>query len=278
MRGRVVARDARAALGVHRRRHRIAHGKRAFRHRHLVRHKALLGRLGVAHFGDGPSGAQRAGVAHLAAHLGIERRRVQNDLARLACGKRLHARAVLHDGRHARLGFQLVVAHERRGAQLLQKLGVHAAVGAPRGLGVLRVRSAGALALLVHTAREAVHIHRDAALLAQLAGHLHGEAVRVVQRERLLAGQRGAGKGGQRLVQKRAALPQRGAEALLLGQDHATRQLAVLHDLGIHMPHEAHDLVHVVVEERLVEAQQVPLHHGAAQQAAQHVAAALVRR
>jgi len=117
-----------------------------------------------------------------------------------------------------------------------------------------------------------------AAALGNLLSHFHGEAVGVVQGEGLLAGKRVARKLAQGLFQVGLALAQGGAEAILLGHDEAALQLAVLYDLGVHISHEAHDLVHVLVEEVALNADELGLHDGAAQQAAQHVAAALVAR
>lgn len=52
-----------------------------------------------------------------------------------------------------------------------------------------------------------------------------------MQRERLLAGKRGALELVEGLGQERAALAQVGAETLLLGQDDAADELAVVDDL-----------------------------------------------
>ena len=209
-----------------------------------MRDQALLGLLRVQHGHHGVVLGQHAGIADLAALLGVERRHVQYHAAFLACHQRINLRSILHDGQHARVGVVFGIAHELRGAHGLQDLGHHAAVGGPGGLGILRVGSAGTLALLVHTATKALHVHLDAALVAQLARDLHGEAVRVVQRERAVARQHVAFELGQRLVEERAALAQVRAEALFLGQDDAAHEFAVLHDLGVYVAHEIHDLVH----------------------------------
>lgn len=89
-----------------------------------------------------------------------------------------------------------------------------------------------------------------------------------MQGEGLLAGEHVALKLAEGLLQVGLALAQRGAEAVLLGHDEAALQLAVLHDLGVHISHEPHDLVHVLVEEVSLDADELGLHDGAAQQAA----------
>ena len=182
------------------------------------------------------------------------------------------------DGDDLRLGLGLRVAHEFRDAQLVQEVVVDAAVGAPRRSRVLRASGTGALALLGHAALEALAVNLDAALGANFRRDLNREAVGVMQGEGLFARQHGTLKLLEGLFQEALALAQRGAEALLLGQDELALELAVLDDLGVHMAHEAHNLVDVLVEERALDADEMRLHNGAAQQAAQHVAAALVGR
>ena len=81
-----------------------------------------------------------------------------------------------------------------------------AAVRGPCRLSVLDVGRTGAIALRFHATLEALHVHDDAALLAQLARDVHGETVGVMQRERLLAGKRGALELVEGLGQERAAL------------------------------------------------------------------------
>lgn len=71
----------------------------------------------------------------------------------------------------------------------------------------------GATALRLHATLKALHVHDDAALLAQLARDVHGEAVGVMQRERLLTGKRGALELVEGLGQERAALAKVGARS-----------------------------------------------------------------
>lgn len=147
-----------------------------------------------------------------------------------------HALAIDDDGQHARLGGGGIVADELRGAELVQKIAVDAAVGGPGRLGVLRAGGAGALALGLHGGLEGLHVHFHAAAFRDLLGHFHGEAVSIVQGEGLLAGEHVALKLAEGLLQVGLALAQGGAEAVLLGHDEAALQLAVLHDLGYTSP------------------------------------------
>ena len=97
-----------------------------------------------------------------------------------------------------------------------------------------------------------------------------------MQGKRLLAGKRIALELLERLSQIHLALAKGRAEALLFGENDAANELAVVDDFGVHIAHELYDFIDVLVEERALDAHRVRLLDGAAQQTAQHVAAALV--
>ena len=276
--GGVVALDGGTTVRIHASHNGIALGEPRLLGAHRVHEQALLGSLRVQHENASLAVLDDAGVPHFSAHLGIEGRGGQHHLAGLPRRQGAHALAIDDDGQHARLGGGGIVADELRGAELVQKIAVDAAVGGPGRLGVLRAGGAGALALGLHGGLEGLHVHFHAAAFRDLLGHFHGEAVSIVQGEGLLAGEHVALKLAEGLLQVGLALAQGGAEAVLLGHDEAALKLAVLHDLGVHISHESHDLVHVLVEEMPLDADELGLHDGAAQQAAQHVAAPLVTR
>ena len=136
---------------------------------------------------------------------------------------------------------------------------------------------AGALALLGHAGVKAGHVDLVACVLADLAREVDGEAVGVVQLEGNGAGKLRAllelGKGGLELG---LAGVEGGVEALLLGAQQAQDEGLVLGELRVHVGHEAHDLGGVGGQEDALDAEQAAVVDRAAQQAAQHVAAALV--
>ena len=190
--------------------------------------KALLGSLGVHNLSGGVGRLDNAGVANLAAHFRIKRRGVKDDLALVALGKRGNALAVLDNCDDAGVGLKLVVAHEVRGAFLLQQLGMNAAERGPCGLGVVLGCSTGAVTLSGHAHVKAVLIHADAAFSADLLGKLDGETIGVMQGECLLARKDVAcGKVAQCALKVGLAGAQRLAEALFLGKDDALDKLAV---------------------------------------------------
>ena len=206
MRGGMVARDACATIRIHGSRDGSALGKRALEHLHHMADEALLGSLRVDDLNLDALGLDDARVSHFAAHLGVEGGCVQDRFAGLTGLQLAHALAVGDKRADRSLGGKLLIADELRGAELLEQLGMDAAVRGPCRLSVLDVGRTGAIALRFHATLEALHVHDDAALLAQLARDVHGETVGVMQRERLLAGKRGALELVEGLGQERAAL------------------------------------------------------------------------
>ena len=215
-----------------------------------------------------------AGVAHLAAHLTVEGGLVEHDADLGTGGGRAHALALDHDGLDGCLGGILDVAGELGLAQLLEQGGVDVCAQVPC---VVLAGVAGALALGLHLDVEALLVDLDALLCADLAGELVGEAVGVVQGEG-----DGTGEGVSLLqalegvFQEALAVGQGLAEALLLRQQGLGDERLVLDDLRVLLAHGADDLLEELAQEGLVDALDVAVAHGAAQQAAQHIAAALV--
>ena len=137
---------------------------------------------------------------------------------------------------------------------------------------------------------EALAVDADAVLGGQLDGEVDGEAVGVVEAEGDLAvearGIRGhvlgptahdavlAGERDERLLELDGACVQRTREGGLLADDGAQDGLAPLAQDRVCVAHELDDDVRGLVEERLVAAEQPTVAHGAADDAAQHVAAA----
>ena len=83
---------------------------------------------------------------------------------------------------------------------------------------------------------------------------------------------------GELGLEEAHALSQRRAEALFLAADDADDQLAVLDDLGVRRAHQLDHALDEPAEEGLLDAEEPTVTHRAAQQPAQHVAAALVAR
>ncbi len=102
-----------------------------------------------------------------------------------------------------------------------------------------------------------------------------------MQREGDRAVEHGAARSGERGelgLEEADALAKRRAETLFLAGDDAVDELAVFDDLGIGRAHELDHAVDEAHEERVLDAEQPPVTHRPAQEAAQHVAAALVAR
>ena len=190
--------------------------------------------------------------------------------------KRLDALAVFDNGLYLGRSGQAVVAHESGSAELFEQLIVDAAVGAPCGLGIVFRSGTSTFALLVHAGLEALFVDGDVCVGANLLGDFNREAVCVMQREGDGAVEHRALELLESVGEVRLALAKRDAETLLLRENDAFDELAIIDDLGIHMAHETHDGIHVVAQECALDTELVRVHDGAAKQAAQHVAAAFV--
>ena len=110
-----------------------------------------------------------------------------------------------------------------------------------------------------------------------LDGQVDGETKGVVQLKGNIARKDSAlGKRCQGLVQIDAAVVERRREALLLGGDDALDERDVLEQLRIGLAHLSVDLVDELGQEGALDTQQATVEHGAAEQAAKDVLAALV--
>src|SRR5690606_10803054 len=129
---------------------------------------------------------ERAGVAHLAARLAVERRPVQDDLVAGFLARADRAR--LEEARA--LDGERVVADELDGPAFVGLRlgggvpGVHLALIHLEGAG-----RAGAVLLLLHQLVEAGHVHGQALLAGHQRGEVGREAVRIVEQEGYLTGE-----------------------------------------------------------------------------------------
>ena len=166
------------------------------------------------------------------------------------------------------------------GLDASQRRGGH--LGPGRGLAPARLHELAPLlgphALLLHRAFEALAVHGDPALGSDLLGQLDREAVGVVEREGILAGERLRPALEQRLEPREPGLEGPDEPALLLVQ-HVQHALAVLGQLAIVAAEDGDGALGHRRQERVVDAEPLtrpPARHRAAQQSPQHVARALV--
>ena len=220
---------------------------------------------GVDHHRGAGVGADDAGVAHLAAALGVEGRAVEEDRHLVAVAG--------DDGEHGGLGLHLLAADELGGAVVVEDLLEAGAVGVDVAL---LARLLGAGALLLHELVEGGEVDADAALGRHLLGDLDREAEGVVELEGDVAGHLGA--GGSAKVSSSSVTPrrERGAEAALLALDDAEHEVAVGGEVGVGVAHRVDARRDEARERGVLHAEQVGEAHGPADEAAQHVAAVLV--
>ena len=178
-----------------------------------------------------------------------------------------------HDRQQPRLGGVVGVAEELGDPELLDDLAVRVetVVVGCRAL----ARRLGPLALGAHLGVEAGDVDGDVALAGDLLGQLEREAVGVVQQERRRTRQLGRSPPSSSSRIDSPVL-QRLAEALFLAGEHTDDEVAVLGDVGIGAAHHVDRGLDERRHDQLLGAEQVGVAHGAADDAPQHVAAALV--
>ena len=177
----VVAADELAAAVVNHGGHAIAHRDGTIGDLGHMAHEAALMVQGV---GDARR-THDAGVAHLAAHLAVERRAIEHELNLVARRRLLNRLAVAHDGHNlAARELVVVIAVELSRGKAVGE-GNPDVVGLAPGVAV--GRGAGALALGLHGGIEGVHVNGVAGRASNLARKVDGEAVGVVQGEGDLA-------------------------------------------------------------------------------------------
>ena len=238
--------------------------------------------------------AEHALVADLAAALGVERGPVEDDLGLAVSGQlvELHAVADDRDAPGPRPS-----SSRSRGTSCRRR--APGSRRTARSLGLLRrarafVPDAAALALLGERQLEAGAVDADAVLGGELDGQVDREAVRVVQPEGDVAGQTGASAGrssgrrpttrsasvsaGERRLELDRAGIERPRELRLLAGDDGEDLVAPLDEVRVGLAHDVDDDRGRLGQERLAPAEQPAVADGAAQDAAQDVAAPLVRR
>ena len=274
VRGGVVAAQEATALGVERGGNSGTDSQRALGNVRDVGIQAVVV-LGVGNGQNNALGGKLAGIALLATHLGIERGAVEHDLDILAGGSGLDGLAVAHDGDNlGALDDVVVIAVELGRGNLVGKLDPHVVEAAP---GIALGVGASAGLLVLHAGGEAVHVDVVASSAGDLDSQVNGETKGVVQLKGNVARKDGAvGERGQGLVQVNTAVVERRGEALLLGGDNTLNERDVLEQLGIGLAHLSVNLVDELGQEGALDAQQAAVEHGAAEQAAQDVLAALV--
>ncbi len=256
----------------------VAGGELAGGDPHLVDDQARQRALDVKDLGLDGGARQAARVAVLAAGLGVERRAVQDDGDDVSGGGHRNRAGGAEQGQHARLGREGLPGPPVRRAVLVQDGAEGRGVDGAAGLAGSGIR-AGPLPLGVHQRGEALPVHLHALLRGHLQGQVDREAVRVVQQERLGAGQRTAalrlhlGDGG---VQDGGALLEGGPEGVLLAVRLGGDPGEALRELGVAGGHAVAGHRQQLRQHRVVDAELAHRADRPAQDPAQDVAAALV--
>ena len=274
MRRRVVARRGELLLLVDFDLDRLADLELAFLYVRDVVDRAVRQLLGVRCLDAAELTEQQALVADLSAALCVERGLVEDDAGLFAVRDLVDELAVLPDGDDLGL-FGLRVYLELRDVDAREVRHSNALV---LGTGTART-----LALLVHGLVKALFVEIEAVLVQDLFRELPREAERVVEAETDLTRQLVLAVSLEALdlcVEQLHALVERCGEAVFLDADDLL-DVVVLGDELAEVAGIAVDLddgVNGALEELALDAEHAAVADGAAQDAAQHVAAALVRR
>ncbi|CDE05298.1 putative uncharacterized protein [Anaerotruncus sp. CAG:390] len=233
-----------------------------------------VGLLGVVYKDRHIVGRDDTTVADLAAALTVEGCAVENE-SEITLGNFL-AKHIVGDYRHDLcVGHIFGVSGEFRLGQTAQQIllrGIPAADVAACGT--------GAVALLEHKSLKALVVHLKPRLLCDLAREVDGEAVGVVELEHAVARESGCvfflgvGDHAGENIKPRV---DGGVEALLFDRDDLHDIVTLCVKLGIRLVVFADRNGKNVGEELTVYAEQLAVTGGAADYAAQHVAASLVR-
>ncbi len=190
--------------------------------------------------------------------------------------ERADLRAVAHQRGDDALGGLGVVAEELGRADALAQ---REPDGLGRRLAGTRPGLARLGALALHRGLKAGIVDAETAGAQRVLGQVEREAIGVVELEGDLAGELFAALQVARLVFEHGeAAHQRGAETRLLELQRFCDQRFGADQLGIGLPHFAHQRGHELPHQRIARADQLRMAHRAPHDAAQHVAAALVRR
>ncbi|OPZ06361.1 MAG: hypothetical protein BWZ09_00430 [Alphaproteobacteria bacterium ADurb.BinA305] len=268
---RVVARGGGARGDVHPRDHALPDRQLAGAHHAVMAEHRGLDLLRVFHAEDAGGGAQLAAVADLAAGLGIERGVVEHDHTHLALEQLIDRSAVLVQREDVALLFQQRVAVEGGLGAVVFQVGGH-----------LELAGGARLLLLArHRGIEGERVDGDLAFAADVGGEVEREAEGVVQLEGGVAVEDLLARcfhRGELGLDDRHAILNGGEEALFFLAQHVHDAALAVLQLGIGAAHLGDQVGHHLVEKRGARAELVAVADGAADDAAQHVAAALVAR
>ncbi len=218
--------------------------------------------------------ADHPGIAHLPAAFGIERGLVENDGDLRPRLRLLDLGGAGAEGEHHPFCLLGAVAEELARPEPFVEF-------EPDALGRLlagaRPGGAGPGPLRRHRRLEARDIHAPPLLAQHIGGEVERKAIGVVETEGDLAGKRLAGGELRRLLgEQMETAVEEGAEAAFLELERLLDQRLGAAELGIGGAHLAHEDGDEAPEQRLLHSHAVGMPHGAAHDAAQHVAAPLI--
>ncbi len=225
---------------------------------------------GVGHGKDAVVHFQGTAVANLAAGLGVEGGLFQHDDCFVTGDETAHLFHTLVDADHASaLAQGFVTGEGGLEVELEHLVVVHAEAG----------RFLGTSTLLLHLGLEALFVDADLALAHHVGSQVGREAVSVVELEHHFARNNlGIAQVGQNVFQQQQTAIQSADKLLLFDAQHSLDQRQLGDQLGSDVFHLHRQLGSQFVEEDVGGTQLAAVTHGAADDAAQHIATTFVGR
>ena len=245
-----------------------------------MNHKSRDRALDVVHVHRTPGEAKDAAViTQLTTRLGVERRPIEHDVDMVTLTGDGHDEAIAQDSGHHTLGRHIDVPREAGGPPGLQNLAIrdHGCDASLAGPCI----SLGALTLLGHQPPKARFINLNALLPRHLQREVEGEAVGVMERERLLTGQDSrpiaADFSGREVKNLRpgAQSLQEGPFLLLRHRADAPRLIIEFRVLRCHGENRC---LHEIADRRSLAPKNAHIANHSPHESAQHIAAPLIAR
>ena len=274
--GAVCTHDGAATLQINRSGDRFAQMQFTGNHLAGVHKLAALVLLNIGDFKLSITQRDHAMVSSLTAHFGIEGSLIQHQNGFGTGSNSLTLLLFGYNGQNLGLSFGLLIAYKHGLGNILTELNT-----GPAQIAQSLAGFTGAHLLFLHQLIEGFLIHRQASLGNHFLGQINGETVGIVQFEGI-----GTGKGlfilflmtFQHFTENLQATVDGLGEVLFLHTNHAGDIFLTLLQFRVMMAVFLHDGIHNLKQEGLIHAQQLAMTGSAAQQAAQHVAAAFVGR
>ena len=271
---RVVAHDCSASLNIYNSLNGVAFAEEAFLHNSLVdKHTRCILR-GIQNADGAGIVRDDAGIADLTAAFRIERGAVECEHDVVAGLDSFNACAIFHDSRDLCGCLHTGVADKFGLGNVVKHIGI----ACPCVCTGILAACTSRLTLLEYQCAEAVFVNAHAFFGKDFLGQVNREAERIAEQERVFAGKHLCIGAVDDVVEQREALINGLIEVFFLKRDDLFDHSALFTQLRVSAFVLVNDGIYNVREERVVDAEKSAMACRAAEQTAEHIAAAFVGR